>query len=188
MLCRAACDRRGTARVLAVDHRQAAAGRPKCAAIVGGVQLAAEARCPAVVAAERRKQRRGPLDDRDVRSRVRSCGMRQVVAGQALEQRRRHADRERARTARLVADRFERRPGRRSPSRQAMRSRRRSGRRGEQQKSHAAMNRKHAAMVVEADDRVDVASREQQPAQRRAAVIGRAARTAAPGRGGRRRA
>ena len=48
-----------------------------------------------------------------------------------------------------------------------------AGGRREQQEPDAAVNRKDAAMVVEADERVDIAARQQESAQRRAAMVGR---------------
>src|SRR5262245_46173059 len=46
-------------------------------------------------------------------------------------------------------------------------------RRGQKQKTHAAMDRKYAAPIVDADEPVDVAFVEQPPAQARAAVVRR---------------
>ena len=144
-------------------------------AIVGGVQLAAEPRVPSGRIAERREQRGRPLGDGDVH-RAPQIRNGQRRSGQAREHLRRHLHGiPRRLLGRLVASRFE--IGRIVEAETtADRPRRRAAGRGEEQEADAAVDRKHAAMVVEADDRVDVASIQKHSAEWRAAMVDRKTR------------
>ena len=62
-------------------------------AVVGRIQLAAEMRGPAGVAAERREEGRGAFGDRQVNGAA-EIGDRELLSGDPLEQRRRDPKRE----------------------------------------------------------------------------------------------
>ncbi len=156
--------------LLAFHDRQAAPRGAKRVAIVARVELASELRGPPRIAAKRGKQRGRPLDDRHI-DRLFQPGDGQIPARHALEKRRRQPNGEkRQRSGGLVADRFERGGvGLAQAARDGARWR--AGGRGHEHEPDAAMNRKHAAVVVEAHDRIHVAARQQPSPQRSAAAI-----------------
>src|SRR6266508_6711379 len=140
-------------------------------AIVGGVELAAKARRPSRGAAERRKQRGRPFDNRQVGG-IAQARNGEIRTRQPLERGPRQPDRKPARRARgLLAKRLElRRIVEAKPAGDLLS--RSPTRGGQEQKPDAAMNGKHAPVVVDPDDGVDIAAREQHPSKRRAALIG----------------
>ena len=145
--------------------------RAEVVAIVGGVQLAAEARAPSVRVAERRKERRGPFGDRQV-ERSSQVGNGEVVSRQPLEQRRRDTDgKPRASSPSSSSTRG---VDLTEPAADAGRRVRRGGQRGrsarfdEWERGAGRFSNPTSASTAHA--------REEQPAQRRAAVVGGEAR------------
>ena len=124
---------------------------------------------PTPFAAERRKRSPRPVRRWRGRPAARSHGIVKRVAREPFEQRRRQPDGEpRNRGRRFVADRTRASTGSSDaePARDA--GRRPAGGRRQQQKPDAAVNREDAAMIVEADQRVDVAARSAETAAGRA--------------------
>ena len=144
--------------LFAFDHRQTGAGRRRNAPRSSVAFSSRPNRAPpSGVAAERRKQRRRPLDNRQVDRRA-DVGMVSPSPGQPFEQGGRQPHRKPGGLSAGSSPTASSDAGSRSPSRQAIERVGAPRDRGEQQETNAAMNREDAAMVVEADDRVDVAA------------------------------
>ena len=142
---------------LALEHREPR--RSEVRAIVGRIQLAAEARLPALVAAERRRGREHAREDLAI-ALVAQFRDRQSVPAEPPHQRQRHVHGCR-RHRPFVGHVVERR--RRVRIRRRRQHRRRAAlRRGDEREAHAAVNRKDRVAIVEADDRVDGAAIEQE--------------------------
>ena len=140
-------------------------------AIVCRIKLPAERCGPARRVRDRRKQRRRPLGDPHVGA-ASECRDGEIGAGQALDQRRREAHRKPvAALGRPLARRFQI-AGIDDVEPAGDLTRGRPSRCGDEQEPDAAVNRKHAALVLDADDGVDIRACQQRFSQRRAAVVG----------------
>ncbi len=155
---------------LSLDNRQATSVLVQRCSILGRVQFATETGRPSRFTAEWREESRGPFGDRQIHSGS-NIGNGQVVSRQPVQKGWRQTHRKPRVTTRAVFVPFKH--GRVDFSQAtADRRRRLSGRAAQKHESNASMDRKNGPLVLESNERIDVAVRKQQSTESRAAVIG----------------